>query len=91
MGASVIALTLTITAILYREIGRRVAKGDRAVDKSRKVVRPTRNCSAGTCELLKTSAALTAERGRLQRLNRELAQGEGAGGTGQSGKNVASS
>jgi signal transduction histidine kinase len=72
MGASVFALTLTITAILYREIGRRVEREIALFDKSRKVVKANKNLQRRHVELLKTSAALTAERGRLQCLNREL-------------------
>ena len=74
MGAAVLALTLTITLILYREIGRRVQREFALVDESRKVMRANDDLEERHQLLLKTSAELTAERGRLQRLNRELAR-----------------
>ena len=74
MGAAVLALTLTITLILYREIGRRVQREIALVDESRKVMRASEDLRERHEQLLKTSAELTAERARLQRLNRELAR-----------------
>ncbi len=74
MGAAVLALTLTITLILYREIGRRVLREIALVDESRKVMRASEDLRDRHEQLLKTSAELTAERARLQRLNRELAR-----------------
>ena len=73
MGAAVLALTLTITLILYREIGLRVQREFALVGESRKVMRANENLRERHHLLLKTSAELTAERARLQRLNRELA------------------
>jgi signal transduction histidine kinase len=74
MGAAVLALTLTITLILYREIGRRVQREFALVDESRKVMRANEDLQERHQLLLKTSAELTAERAHLQRLNRELAR-----------------
>ena len=73
-GRRRLALTLTITLILYREIGLRVQREFALVDESRKVMRANENLQERHQLLLKTSAELTAERARLQRLNRELAR-----------------
>jgi signal transduction histidine kinase len=74
MGAAVLALTLTITLILYREIGLRVQREAALAGESRKVMRANQDLQERHRLLLKTSAELTAERARLRRLNRELAK-----------------
>ncbi len=74
LGAAVLALTLTITLILYREIALRVQRDIALFDESRKVVQANESLQRRHEQLLKTSAELTAERARLQRLNRELAR-----------------
>lgn len=74
IGAAVLALTLTMTLVLYREIGRRVQREFALVGESRKVLRANEDLEDRHQLLLKASAELTAERARLQRLNRELAR-----------------
>jgi len=73
LGAAVLALTLTITLILYREIALRVQREIALFDESRKVVHANESLQRRHQQVLRTSAELTAERARLQRLNRELA------------------
>ncbi len=74
LGAAVLGLTLTITLMLYREIALRVQREIALFDESRKVVQANESLQRRHEQLLKTSAELTAERARLQRLNLELAR-----------------
>jgi two-component system, NarL family, sensor histidine kinase BarA len=71
-GAAVVLLTLAMTLILHREISRRVQREVALFDESRKVVDAKDNLQRRHRQLLAASAELTAERVRLQRLNKEL-------------------
>jgi signal transduction histidine kinase len=73
LGAGVLALSLTSTLILYREIARRVQREVALFDESRKLVLANGNLQRRHRQLRATSAALNAERTRLQRMNAELA------------------
>lgn len=73
LGAAVLALTLIVALVLFREITLRVQREIALFDESRKAVRANDNLKRRHEQLLKTSAELTAERARLQQVNRELA------------------
>jgi len=72
LGAAILALTLSMTLILHREITRRVQREIALFDESRKVVHANGNLQRRHRQLLKASAELSAERARLQFINREL-------------------
>ncbi len=74
MGAAVLALTFAITLILYREIGRRVQREIALSYENRKAMYASEDLRLRHEQLQKTSAGLSAERARLQRLNRKLAR-----------------
>lgn len=73
LGAGVLALSLTTTLILYREIARRVQREIALFDESRKLVLANGNLQRRHRQLRATSHALDAERTRLQQMNAELA------------------
>ncbi len=72
LGAAVLALTLVMSMILNREITRRVLREVALFDESRKLIRANDNLQRRHRQLLAASAELTAERARLQHLNKEL-------------------
>ena len=72
LGAAVLALALFMTLILHHEIERRVQREIALFDESRKAVHAKDNLQRRHRQLLKTSGELSAERARLQRLNKEL-------------------
>jgi two-component system, NarL family, sensor histidine kinase BarA len=73
LGAGVLILSLTTTLILYREIARRVRREVALFDESRKLVLANGNLQRRHRQLRSASAALNAERTRLQELNAQLA------------------
>ncbi|MGO8952570.1 MAG: ATP-binding protein [Rhodomicrobium sp.] len=72
LGAAILALTLSMTLILHREITRRVQREIALFDESCKVVHANGDLQRRHRQLLKASAALSAERARLQIINSEL-------------------
>jgi signal transduction histidine kinase len=72
LGAAMLALTVTMSLILNREIGRRVNREMALFDESRKLTRANENLQWRHRELLATSLELSKERARLEHLNREL-------------------
>ena len=74
LGAAALALTLIMTLIVRREIGRRVQREIALYSESCKAVKANEDLKHRHGQLLKTSAELAAERGRLQELNRDLAR-----------------
>ena len=72
LGAAILALTLSMTLILHREITRRVQREIALFDESCKVVHANGDLQRRHRQLLKASAALSAERARLQVINSEL-------------------
>ncbi len=72
LGAGVVALTLTTTLILYREISRRVHREVALFDESRKLVLANDNLQRRHRQLQLTSTELNSERTRLQLVNIEL-------------------
>ena len=72
LGAAVLALSLGMTLILHREITRRVQREIALFDESRKVVHANGDLQRRHRQILKASAQLSAERARLQIINKEL-------------------
>ncbi len=72
LGAAVLSLTLAMTFFLHREIARRVEREIALFDESRKVLHAKDSLQRRHRQLQATSAELTAERARLQHLNRDL-------------------
>lgn len=72
LGAGVVALTLTTTLILFREISRRVHREVALFDESRKLVIANDSLQRRHKQVLLTSSELNSERTRLQLVNIEL-------------------
>ncbi len=72
LGVGVLALSLTTTFILYREIERRVLREIALFDESRKLVLANDFLKRRHRQLRATSGALNEERTRLQQMNAEL-------------------
>jgi len=72
LGAGVLVLTLTTTAILYREISRRVHREIALFEEGRKLVLANESLHRRHRQLLATSAELASERTRLELVNMEL-------------------
>ena len=72
LGAAVFVLSVMTTLILHREIARRVRREIALFEESRKLFHANANLRKRHRQLLTTSAALGAERARLERLNNEL-------------------
>ena len=72
LGAGVVALTLTTTLILFREISRRVHREVALFDESRKLVIANNSLQRRHKQVLLTSSELNSERTRLQLVNIEL-------------------
>ncbi len=70
--AGVLALLLTLSWVLVREIGRRVEREVALYDGSRRLALANDSLRRRHRQLGRTSAALAAERGRLQDINAEL-------------------
>ncbi|MGO9173076.1 MAG: ATP-binding protein [Rhodomicrobium sp.] len=72
LGAAVLALSFGMTLILHREITRRVQREIALFDESRKAVHANGDLQRRQRQILKASAQLSAERARLQIINKEL-------------------
>ncbi len=72
LGGGFLILTMTTTAILYREITRRVHREIALFDESRKLVLVNENLQRRHRQLLATSEELDSERTRLELVNKEL-------------------